>query len=78
MDAIKSELLILTFEFISNYTLLLQNERLTKLRFTPLPTTVYHTYPTLLLATTCPQLVPLITHAASKTLQWLNTTEHDC
>ena len=48
MDAVKWELLTLTFqsdcEDVSSYqtiTLLLQSERLNKLRFTPLPTTVY-------------------------------------
>ena len=47
MDAIKSELLTSTFqslwgfELIQTITLLLQNERLSKLRFTPLDTTVY-------------------------------------
>ena len=48
MDAFKSELLTLTFqsdcEDLSSYqsiTLLLQSERLNKLRFTPLATTVY-------------------------------------
>ena len=48
MDEIKSELLTLTFqsdcEDVSSYqtiTLLSQRERLSKLRFTPLATTVY-------------------------------------
>ena len=51
MDAIKSELLTLTFqsdcEDLSSYqsiTLLLQSERLNKLRFTPLLTTVHLSY----------------------------------
>ena len=52
MDAVKSELLTLTFqsdcEDVSSYqtiTLLLESERLNKLRFTPLATTVYLSHP---------------------------------
>ena len=52
MDEIKSELLTLTFqsdcEDVSSYqtiTLLSQRERLSKLRFTPLATTVYLSHP---------------------------------
>ena len=52
MDAVKSELLILTFqsdyEDVNSYqtnTLLLQSERLNKLRFTPLAATVYSSHP---------------------------------
>ena len=48
MDPVKSELLTLTFqsdcENVSSYqtmTLLLQSERINKLRFTPLAITVY-------------------------------------
>ena len=65
MDAIKPELLTLTFESdcedVNSYqtiTLLLQGEHLNKLRFTPLATTVCLSQPLALpLAATCPLTV---------------------
>ena len=61
IDAIKSvidfDISMRHCEDLSSYQtiiLLLQSERLNQLRLTPLAITVYHTYPTLPLATTYP------------------------
>ena len=75
MDEIKSELLTLTFqsdcEDVSSYqtiTLLLESERLNKLRFTPLATTVYLSHP--------PSPTPSHDLSSNRFLKWIRNKEY--